>query len=391
MLSMFEISMDQRYENFIDTVCNCASPVYWLNDEQFRYILFEKLSVEVFSVFSETNLNDLIEVGMIQLEDRESCLQIRVLFGKNEEDWRKLHDIKKIQGDSAFAEIRSIAGKLLKKYCGYSLLDKATKDMLWNNISHKYQFSPAFEKSPYPWIQIPSPCRSFPLTTVWNEEQEALVNSFFVQLDVSELRVLDWQHDCFSFDPGNFSRLIREYHDDERNCNVYFPSFFPDGDYHFFLDQDGKYALYGHPWIHEIVVYGQELIDLFETNTQALGLGNLFIRSVDVEDEYTREGTYVVSDGTYEIACYGYMENYHKGDPYTDRVGGFLAQDIVASDVHEFQADRMKNWEFRVNGVICDGRSAIRVGGIHISLDSPVPGDLKDGEWVSAHISRMDV
>ena len=273
MLSMFEISMDKRYENFIWTVRNCAAPVNALTDEMFRYILFEVLSVDVFTVFSETNLDDLIGSEKIRPEDKVPCLQIRVLFWKNEGHWRELHDIEKIQVDPAFREIRSIAGRLLKAYCGYSLLDKAAEDMLCDKISKEYKFSPAFEKAPYPWIQLPMPCRSFPLTTVWNEEQEALVNSFFVQLGVSDLKALDWQHDCFSYDPGNFSRLVREYHDDERNCNVYFPSFFPDGDYHFFLDQDGKYALYGHPWLNEIVVYGQELIELFEANKESLGLG----------------------------------------------------------------------------------------------------------------------
>lgn len=57
--------------------------------------------------------------------------------------------------------------------------------------------------------------------------------------------------------------------------------------------------MFGHPWLHEIVVYGQELIDLFEENKRALELGGLCILKVNVEDDYTREGTYVVSDSTY--------------------------------------------------------------------------------------------
>lgn len=85
----------------------------------------------------------------------------------------------------------------------------------------------------YPWIQIPAPCRSFSLKTVWDGEQEALVNSFFVQLGVSELNVLEWHGDCFSFCPKDFGKLVNEYHDDERNCNVYFPSYYPNGDYNF--------------------------------------------------------------------------------------------------------------------------------------------------------------
>lgn len=296
--------MDKRYENFIATICNCATPTNAQTDEEFRYILFEVLSVDVFTVFSEKNLDDLIKEERIRPEDKEPCLRIRVLFEQNENRWRNLQSVDEIQADRAFTEIRRIACELLKTYCGYSLLDSETENKLWNKIDREYQFSPAFEKTPYPWIQIPAPCRSFSLKSVWDDEQEALVNSFFVQLGVSELNVLDWQHDCFSFRPNAFGKLVKEYHDDERNCNVYFPSYYPNGDYYFFVDKGGKYALFGHPWLHEIVVYGQELIDLFEENKRALELGELFIQRVDVEDDYTREGTYVVSDFTRsEILC----------------------------------------------------------------------------------------
>lgn len=388
---MFEISMDKRYDNFIATICNCATPTNAQTDEEFRYILFEVLGVDVFTVFSEKNLGDLIKEERIIPEDKEPCLRIRVLFEQNENRWRNLRSVNEIQADRAFTEIRRIACALLKTYCGYSLLDSETENKLWNRIDQEYQFSPAFEKTPYPWIQIPAPCWSFSLKTVWDDEQEALVNSFFEQLGVSELNVLDWQHDCFSFCPNAFGTLVKEYHDDERNCNVYFPSYYPNGDYYFFVDQDGKYALFGHPWLHEIVVYGQELIDLFEENKRALELGELFIQRVDVEDDYTREGTYVVSDSTYEIACFGYMESYHEGDPYSDRIEGFLTNEILTSDMHEFRTEHINNWEYRVNGVICDGRSAIRIGDIHIRLDSPLPGDLKDGDWATVHIGRMDI
>ena len=279
---MFEISMDKRYDNFIATICNCATPTNAQTDEEFRYILFEALSVDVFSVFSETNLDDLIKAERIRLKDKKPCLQIRALFELNENRWRNLGSVNEIQEDPAFAEIRRIADTLLKTYCGYSLLDRETENILWNKIDQEYQFSPAYEKTPYPWIQIPSPFRSFSLKTVWNDGQEALVNSFFVQLGVSELNVLDWQHDCFSFCPNGFGKLVKEYYDDERNCNVYFPSYYPDGDYHFFIDQDGKFALFGHPWLQEIVVYGQELIDLFEENKLALELGDLSIQRMDV-------------------------------------------------------------------------------------------------------------
>jgi hypothetical protein len=53
---------------------------------------------------------------------------------------------------------------------------------------------------------------------------------------------------------------------------VYFPSYYPNGDYYFFGDAEWKYGLFGHPWLNEIIVSGEELIRLFEENSQALGI-----------------------------------------------------------------------------------------------------------------------
>ena len=46
--------------------------------------------------------------------------------------------------------------------------------------------------------------------------------------------------------------------------NVYFPSYYPNGDYHFFIDKDWSFGMFGHPWKQEIVVWGKELIEMFD-------------------------------------------------------------------------------------------------------------------------------
>ena len=55
-----------------------------------------------------------------------------------------------------------------------------------------------------------------------------------------------------------------EEYDSDRKCQVYFPTYYPNGDYHFFVDKEWKYGLFGHPWKHEIVVMGEKLIEMFE-------------------------------------------------------------------------------------------------------------------------------
>ena len=38
------------------------------------------------------------------------------------------------------------------------------------------------------------------------------------------------------------------YYDRVRDCTVYFPEYYPDGDYHFFVSKEWSFGLYGHPW-----------------------------------------------------------------------------------------------------------------------------------------------
>lgn len=142
---------------------------------------------------------------------------------------------------------------------------------LWEMLYDQYGFRPRYTDKTYCWIEPPKPYKVFTLPFhCWNEQQERLVNSFFIRLDLNELFALDWEHDCFTYDPAEELPLHFEYQDEQRKCAVYFPSYYPDGDYYFFGDADWKYGLFGHPWLREIVVTGEALIQLFEDNSQAL-------------------------------------------------------------------------------------------------------------------------
>ena len=76
---------------------------------------------------------------------------------------------------------------------------------------------------------------------------------------------------CYSNDDSHY-----EYYDDERECNVYFPEYYPDGDYHFFASKDWEFGLYGHPWRKELIVVGEELLFAIEKHLTELGLKKSF-------------------------------------------------------------------------------------------------------------------
>ena len=94
----------------------------------------------------------------------------------------------------------------------------------------------------------------------------------FEELTDDEMYALDWQHDCFTFLPKEHIPFEYEEYDSDRKCQVYFPTYYPNGDYHFFVDKEWKYGLFGHPWEHEIVVMGEMLIEMFEKEKVSLGI-----------------------------------------------------------------------------------------------------------------------
>ena len=149
--------------------------------------------------------------------------------------------------------------------------DELTKE-LWDLIYDDFGFHPSFHDDGEEWISVPYENKRFRLDKVWTEEQEALINGFFENLVEGDMFALDWQHDCFAFSPREHIPFGFEYEDHERDCHVYFPTYYPNGDYHMFFDKEWKCGLLGHPWRNQIVVIGKQLISKFEENQSKLDL-----------------------------------------------------------------------------------------------------------------------
>lgn len=111
--------------------------------------------------------------------------------------------------------------------------------------------------------------------TIWNEQQKSTVNEIFIKVSDEELYALDWQHICFSYNLNKNIAYNTWWHDEQRNCNVCFPTYYPDGDYHAFISKDYNYGLFGEPWKQEIYVVGEKLISLFIDNKVALNISEI--------------------------------------------------------------------------------------------------------------------
>lgn len=148
------------------------------------------------------------------------------------------------------------------------ITDEALYRRIWDRIYQDFSFSTGDGE----WLRPAGESERFRLKSFWNEKQEAIINEILCNVIGEEMYALDWQHDCFVFSPAEQIPTGYQYHDSERDCNVYFPSYYPNGDYYFFVTKDFSSGLFGHPWRNELVVTGAALLREIRRNAQELDL-----------------------------------------------------------------------------------------------------------------------
>lgn len=109
------------------------------------------------------------------------------------------------------------------------------------------------------------------------DNMESLIRDIFAKVTPPNecIYALDWQHSAFLYDPRKIEEQTDVWIKDERYQNggytAYFPSFFPDGDYCFFINEKFRFGYLGHPWRQEIWIFGELLLDQFKQIYPKLG------------------------------------------------------------------------------------------------------------------------
>lgn len=151
------------------------------------------------------------------------------------------------------------------------LSDQESKE-IWREVYSKFQFTPSIDISITPF-QIDMPHKVFALKKHWSEEQEKIVRGALIRAGISEAYALDWQHSDFLFSTAEEIPYGLSWYDSENGYQIYYPSFYPNGDYHFFMDCNMSEGFLGHPWRKEIWVFGEKTISAFEAVRDELDLG----------------------------------------------------------------------------------------------------------------------
>ena len=108
-----QISIEKRYDNYLNTLRLCSSEVNKHNGEYFLYVLFELLSIDVYTCFSEANLDVLADADFIHPDEERMSIEIRDLFQKNEKVWFEIHEPELIKENDEWKRVNMLADRIL--------------------------------------------------------------------------------------------------------------------------------------------------------------------------------------------------------------------------------------------------------------------------------------
>jgi len=169
----------------------------------------------------------------------------------------------------------------------WRILEDDERKKIWDKVYSKFKFPSSINKSISPFIfKIPVDIYDISDSLIWtdNEEINAKIRSAFIAClkDDEYMYALDWQHTCFRYNPriiDNFeypvfikydTPIITEFVHWE-GYNVYFPEFYPNGDYYFFIAKDFSWGYLTHPWLKRAYVYGDCLRKCFKKMADEIG------------------------------------------------------------------------------------------------------------------------
>ena len=104
------------------------------------------------------------------------------------------------------------------------------------------------------------------------------------------------------------------------------------------------------------------------------------------------EADVCVSDGHYSVVCYVYsLEDIFVGQRVSSIIA-FGCDNILRCDKTAFVVEQLPQ-QYKIAftaQVVSRDKAIVRIGEIVIDLDSNIPGDIRNGEYISCNAIRLD-
>lgn len=153
------------------------------------------------------------------------------------------------------------------------LLNNKQYNYVWDRVYNELGFCPHYEdghsfNSILPF-RINKPYIVYGIENMTDEQLDIMddtISDCFIAITQENDRMyaLDWQHAGFICKSSNLKNRKDE-------SGHYFPGFYPDGDYYFFISEDFRFGYLGHPWREEVWIFGADLINAISEKAHLLG------------------------------------------------------------------------------------------------------------------------
>ena len=118
----------------------------------------------------------------------------------------------------------------------------------------------------------------------------------------------------------------------------------------------------------------------------------MFVSNVLYYSSNHSEAEISVSDGNFTLVCYAHpLERFSINQTVTE-LYGFDCADIKKADTNDYAVEKISPYfAYQLTAqIVSREKGEVQLGEMHIILDSPIPGDLCSGDFISFSVLRLD-
>lgn len=158
-------------------------------------------------------------------------------------------------------------------------LSKENEEYIYNFIKNELHFLPSCKESFFLPFSLNRPFAVYDISKM-TEVQIDLLHELAPDILANclpkghTLYAIDWFHNFILYDPRNPENMqsnVSEKPQYNSSGIAYFHSFYPNGDYYFFIEKYGAFGYLSHPWREEVWIYGEALLKEFSKIEKQLG------------------------------------------------------------------------------------------------------------------------
>ncbi len=118
----------------------------------------------------------------------------------------------------------------------------------------------------------------------------------------------------------------------------------------------------------------------------------MYISEIAAFSQEDREADVCVCDGTFTVMCYAYPVDSVCLGQEIPAVFSYGCRDVVRDDEHTFCIKKLPPYyAYSITAqVLSRQERSVQIGKLSIWLDTPMPVDISDGDFVSFSVVRLD-